>query len=337
MRKLWVLIACGAAQAVAADADSVKLLPSPLEMPRRIGPMISDGSAHSFEDPRLGKSYRYGGKGLLLHVYVYDAGLENIPDGADSIATCRQFEDAKAGVVKADYRDISLKAEQLVRLAPPNDAPLAREAVFELVRDGRQTISYVWITAVAKHFVKLRFTLDAELRDELPEARRAVLDVLGAALGPHLEPVDAGAKKPGATMNLTLDDTGDATAFMYGLLLTNIAGENEGQGPVCGGPFLPSYDIELGVYRGLVDMQNEGASSRFGKRLASIAAAGFLEEFVWTDLHREEWGSQAPEGLTLVEYNTWKKKHLKRFRRPSLGSVVIDHPRPMPLEASETP
>ena len=130
----------------------------------------------------LGSSYQYLGRGLSLTIYVYDAGVEAIPDGADNIPVCDQFEDAKNGVTKAGYRDMALKSEQMVRLAPPGDVLLAREAVFEFVRQERKTISYVWVTAAAKNFIKLRFSLDAELRDEVPEARRALLDALGEAV-----------------------------------------------------------------------------------------------------------------------------------------------------------
>ena len=122
----------------AAAEETLKLLPSPLEMPRRIGPMASDGAAHSYEDPRLGSSYQYLGRGLSLTIYVYDAGVDAIPDGADNIPVCDQFEDAKNGVAKAGYLDMALKSEQMVRLAPPGDVLLAREARIRIRAPGAQ-------------------------------------------------------------------------------------------------------------------------------------------------------------------------------------------------------
>src|SRR5215467_1196410 len=108
-RFLRAFLACGVLQAAAAaDDGALKLLPSPLEMPRRIGPMVTDGAGHAYEDPRLGISYMYEGAGLLLTVYVYDAGVESIPDGPDSAAVCEQFEEAKLGVTQAGYRDVVL-------------------------------------------------------------------------------------------------------------------------------------------------------------------------------------------------------------------------------------
>ncbi len=336
-RFLRVFLACGLLQAAAAaDQGPLKLLPSPLEMPRRIGPLVTDGAGHAYEDPRLGVSYDYDGEGLLLSVYVYDAGVESIPDGADNRAVCEQFEEAKEGVVRAGYRDVTLKAEQMVRLAPPADSPQAREAVYELIRKDRPMISYVWITGVAKHFVKLRFTLDARLRDEAPEARRAVLDALGDAVRPHLHPVDAQAEKSGTSPGFNLGAAGsdDITAqFTYMLLLSALA-EQPGQkeAPVCGGPFVPGFESDVAVMRQMIGLGKEDKPSKFAKALGSVDAAGLLPEFVWTELHREEWGDSPPAGLRLNDYKTWKKKNLKRFQRPKLGVVTIDHPRPMPLE-----
>jgi hypothetical protein len=73
-------------------------------------------------------------------------------------------------------------------------------------------------------------------------------------------------------------------------------------------------------------------SSKLAKQLAKVDQAGFFEEFVWVELHRESWGATPPEGLALPEYGAWRKKNLKRFKAPSFGSVVVQHPRPLPPE-----
>lgn len=335
-RILRVLLACGVLQAaVAADEGLLRLAPTPLEMPRRIGPLVTDGTGHAYENPRLGVSYDYGGEGLLLSIYVYDAGVESIPDGADNMAVCEQFEEAKGGVVRAGYRDVSLKSEQMVRLSPPADSPQAREAVYELVRKDRPMISYVWVTGVAKHFVKLRFTLDAQLRDEAQEARRAVLDALGEAVRPHLQPVDPKAEKPGTSMGFNMGGGNDdmTAQFTYMLLLSALADQpGQKEVPVCGGPFVPGFESDVALMREMLGLGKDDEASKFGKALASVEAAGFLPEFVWVDLHRVEWGDAAPSSLRLDEYKAWKKKNLKRFRRPNLGVITIDHPRPLPLE-----
>lgn len=223
---------------LASAQDSVRLLPTPLEMPARIGPLVFDGKPHKYEPAALGYSYQYNGSGLSLTVYVYDAGATNIPDGGDTVPNCYIFEQTKREIAAAGYSDVRLVSEQLVRLAPPDNAPLAREAVFEFVR---------------------------------------------------------------------------------------------------GDQYIPPYETELSAFRSLLAMNLPGAAGNLSRQLAPVAEAGFLEEFVWVELHRNEWGSARPDGLAVPEYQTWKETNLKEFRRPQPGAVIINRPRPMKIEAPPTP
>jgi hypothetical protein len=324
---MWVM----AAGAVAAEGP-VQLLPSPLVLPKRIGPMVLVGEPHRYDDPRLGVSYQYGGKGLSLTVYVYDAGETDLPDGADTIPSCREFEVAKQGV-EQNYQKVALKSEYLARLNPPDLLPQIREASYEYERDAQPTISFIWVTSVAKHFVKLRMSMASQLRDEVPDARRAVLAMLGEAIKPHLLPVDPKAEPPGTAMNVAAGSQDDMTSgLMYLMLLTAVADKSPELTPVCGGEIIPGYETELDLYRGMLTMNNEGATTQASKQLAKADKAGFLAELVWVEMHRESWGTVPPEGLALPEYKAWRKKNLKRFKAPDFGSVTVQHPRPLPPE-----
>lgn len=340
--KQWVGFAIAASfvgpvTAVAAAgpvANTVQLLPSPLVLPKRIGPMSLRGEPHKYEDPALGVSYQYGSDGLSLTVYVYDAGNKQIADGADTVPVCQEFEVAKQGVEQA-YQKAELKSQQLARVNPPDDRPLMREALYEYEREQRPTISFVWITAAAKYFVKLRLSMDPRLRDELPEARRALLAVMGEAIGPYLAPVDADAKPAGSSLGLNFGGGSDVemqAGIVYLALLNTLAGKSPELAPVCGGEVVPSLETEAGLYREMFGFDEDLAKGRFGKTIARIEQAGFLEEFLWTDQHREAWGTTPPKGLTLSEYEVWRKKNLKRFNAPDFGTVTIDHPRPLPIE-----
>ena len=233
------------------------------------------------------------------------------------------------------YQKPQLKVEQLVRLNPPDDLPQMREAQYEYEREGKPTISFIWITTAAKHFVKLRLSMAPRLRDELPEARRAVLGVMGEAIKPHLVPVDPKAKKAGSSVGFNLSGGSDdalQAGFWYLMLLNGVADQSPEQAPVCGGEFEPSLETELGIYRGMFEPGQELAESKLGKIITQIDRAGFLEEYLWVDRHREAWGVVPPAGLSLPEYAAWRKKNLKRFKPPDFGTVTIDHPRPLPLE-----
>jgi hypothetical protein len=334
-RKVGCLIALGFAGVAVAAEDTVKLLPTPLEMPRRIGPLVQSGEPHKYDPPALGVSYQYNGPGLSLTVYVYDGGETDIPDGGDTVLTCQQYENAKHEVMGAGYPHTTFKSEQLVRLDPPADLPLAREAVFEFEQQNEPVVSFLWATGVSKHFVKLRFSASGRLRDELPDARRAILAALGAAVKPHLAPVDPKADKPG--VSIVVNSSGSpadmAAGFGYLISLSAMVDNSPGSAPVCGGEFVPDYAQELAAYQGMLQISSEThGGSAFEQRLREISAAGFLEEFVWTYRHRDSWGLAAPDGLTLEPFNKWRKKHLKRFKVPEFGRIDVQHPKPMPVE-----
>jgi hypothetical protein len=340
-KAFWLALAlsCGAGLAQAAE-QTITLAPTAAEFPLRIGPMHLQGEPHKFDPPSLGVSYQYSGNGLSLTLYVYDAGIENIPDGGDTVQSCMQFEQAKQDVLAAGYGGTRLKSQQLARLAPPADWPLAREAVFEFQRDGQPTISYLWLTAVGKHFVKLRFSVNAQLRDELSDARHAVLSALGTAIGPHLLPVDPGAKEKNTTINLnagseSVEDM--STGILYLAILSTLADKSSDQAPVCGGEFIPSFESDVSLYRALFTFEPKGEASPLVKQLMRADEAGYLDELVWVEAHRDIWGETVPEGLALGDYKQWKKKNLERFRMDPFGGVTVGRPRPLPLEAADAP
>jgi hypothetical protein len=329
------LLACTTLASAAARAEPVKLLPGPFELPERIGPMRFDGKPHKYDDPRLGASYQYLGGGLSLTVYVYDLGAENIPDGGDTRLVCEAFEGAKGDVMRAGYQDVVVKTVRLARLDPTAESPVAREAVFEFTRDNRPTVSYLWLTGASKEFVKLRFSVDEKYRDELGEARRTVLDTLGEALKPHLEATDPHAEKNDVSVNVNpANDKGDmAAGLAYLMSLTADGTKHPESQPLCGGELVPDYASELAAFQKLVTVTKEsGRPGKFTRRLADVADAGFLDELVWTDRHREEWGTQPPGGLELEAFEEWRRKKLKRFTVPDFGTVSYDSPRPLPLE-----
>jgi hypothetical protein len=330
---LWMACAWSCVGAVYADDSRLRLEPTSLEIPRQFGPLSYRGTPDSFGDPALGTGYRFNAPGMALTFYAYDSGISDIPDGAESVVVCEEFEHAKSDVSKAGYGHTVHKGDQLVRLSPPEDHPLAREAAFEFEIETHPVLSFLWFTGFDKHFIKVRFTADAQLRDDVPELRRAVLDALGDAIGPGSTPAKVQEDKN--SIDIAFGDAGQdemTAGFLYAGMLGAIAEKAPESGPVCGGEFVPDFPTEMSVYRGLISMRDPKDKSRLLDRLASIDAAGFLDEFLWMDLHRDEWGTTPPEGLEVGAYQAWRKKNLRKFKRPSFARLVIHHPRPLPVE-----
>ena len=324
-----------AAARLAVAEDLVKLEPSPLELPAKIGPLVNTGTPHHYDRPGLGVSYQYGAQGLSLTVYVYDADRKDLADGADTVPSCQEFEMAKRGIEQS-YQSVELKSQRLVRIGEEADAPLVREAVYEFEREGHAAISYVWVTTVAGNFLKLRFSADPRLRDELPDARRALLTDVAKAVRPFLKPKDPNAKPPGASINISMGANGSGadmtSGFVYLSMLSAAVDKEPQLAPVCGGAIVPPYDTELSLWEAVLAMTDGKPKSPIEKAIAKASAAGFFKELVWVDLHREAWGEQPPQGLNLTGYAPWRQKNLKRFARPEFGAVVIDHPQPLPIE-----
>jgi hypothetical protein len=343
-RLLPWLLACFTALAPAIGAQEpvaatiLTLEPTPLQLPRRIGPLVADAEPHRFEDPSLGVGYQYRAAGLMLSLYVYDLGVRDIGDGPETAEACLQFEQAKGDVMQAGYADARIVAERLVKLLPGEDSPQVREAIFEFAVHGRSTSSYLWVTGVAGRFLKLRFSADAQLRDEMPEARRAILTALGEALAPHIHRRAADSSEQSS---ITLQPPTGASArddelgFLYTAALSAKAGQSPSLRPVCGGELEPSFDVEREIWREL-RAAGLAADSGFASQLGKAEAAGFLDEFIWTELHRPAWG-KAPGELKLEEYTRWKSRNLRRLRVPSLGEVIIHRPRPLPVESLDAP
>lgn len=320
---------------MASAQESITLLPAPIELPTRIGPLRFDGRPHAYEPAALGVSYQYNGAGISLTVYVYDAGVRNIPDGADTPVNCLLFEQAKREVAAA-ASDIRLVSQQLVRLAAPDDAPSAREAVFELVRDGESMLSYVWMTGVAKHIVKVRFSLASSYLHEAESARGVLLAALGDAVKPHLADASDAAEASEATLNMISGASREemAAGLTYLAMLQVLADQAPESRPVCGGDYIPTYAIELAAFQAMLALDLQEGTGRFGRQLVAAGKAGFLDELVWVEMHRDAWGGDAPDGLALTEYTAWKKRNLRRFKRPRLGSLFFNQPRPMEWEAA---
>jgi hypothetical protein len=334
MKNLGLLMVVLAGAQLAAAEGVLKLEPSPLEMPTRIGPLSTTGEPHKYDEPGLGVSWQYNAAGLSLTVYVYDADIKDLADGADTVPICREFEIAKRGIAQS-YQKVELKSQRLVRVGEGAEAPRVREAVFEFEREQRPQISYVWITSAAGKFLKLRFSADVRLRDEVPEARSALLTAVAAAVQPHLKPADPNAKKPSTSLAVNLSGGADAdmtAGLMYLGILSALADKSPELAPVCGGELVPSFDVEVSAWRDTFQMDGSKPKSTFGKLVVAADSAGFLEELVWVDLHRQDWGTQPPEGLDLEGYAPWRKKHMKRFQRPDFGRIVVEYPRPLPEE-----
>jgi hypothetical protein len=304
--------------AAALGDNTVRLSPSQLRLPQNIGPLRYNGE-NRYSDRRLGRSFGYNASGISLSIYVYDYGIEGIPDSADSMALCEQYEGAKREIERGgNYENVRFLGEVS---RPLNDAPAAprtREAVYEFDRNGVHALSVLWFLAADRHFLKLRLSLRAEVADELDEARTEILSALAEAIAQRRRLEPAREPTPVQEASIEVDSSYDpdtaALWLTYALELVKYSREHPDTRPACGGRLLAGFDAELAARRAaLAQYRGRDAAqrgTRYFDELLRVEEAGFLAEYAWHYLRDDRRDVSPPEGLRLAEFDVFRQREL---------------------------
>lgn len=154
----------GAVHRDAIQAAEADLVVAGLSFPQNIGKFVR-GNTRDFEsdNPGLGSSVAYHRPGVTTTVYVYDRQLTNIPDGPRSNPVRTELDSALEEIAelvrRGNYQSWKPRQTGEFRSASPGSG--FRFAVLTIRRDGRVTDSYVFVTALAGKFVKVRITAAA--------------------------------------------------------------------------------------------------------------------------------------------------------------------------------
>jgi hypothetical protein len=106
-------------------------------------------------------------------------------------------------------------------------------------------------------------------------------------------------------------------------------GRNGGRYHRVPGVIIPIFDEEVfargeaaKIYRNL-KQQNKAMESPYFNELEKVDAAGFMPEYVWRYLKRNEW-STAPPDLRAAEFDRWSRSNLASKHTPETrGNVVF--------------
>ena len=350
-RSLLVALAfaTSASRAVPLGDNLVRLEPSPFKLPQNIGPLRYEGE-NRYRDRRLGRSFSYAASGITLGIYVYDFGIAGIPDGPDSVVTCQQFESAKSEIEHGgNYRNVVLRAEASRPLREQSSL-VAREAMYELDRNGIHATSLLWLTAAGGYFFKLRLSLRSEVADELDEAREQVLTAIATALSaprPRKPETRAAAPIPGSKrdaaaaaieFDATLAPDEGASWLVYANELVRYAGEHPEVRPPCGGLLVPAFQPELVARRAALAawraQPGERSDSNYFALLSRVDEAGFLDEYVWYYLRDARRDGAPPASLDLAGFESFRARELASHVPQSGAHVRFDAVRILPLETA---
>ena len=280
-----------------------------LRLPQNIGPLRYAGE-NRYSDRRIGRSFGYNASGISLNIFVYDYGIRNLPEGPDSVAACEQFESAKQEIERGgNYQNVVLRGEVTRPLRAGAAAPLAREAVYEFERNGLKAISVLWITADG------RLLHQAAPVDAHGDRRRARRGARGRFLNRSRirstrdrrarRPRRPG-RRPEASIEMAAGgDAADAAMWLaYAVEISKFARENPGVGPPCGGLLdavvrARARGAARGACANIARGPRTGAARTISTCCRGSTTAGFLDEYVWSFLHRNAWGVSPPHELTI--------------------------------------
>jgi len=335
---LGIVLACagGGAHGVPLGDNTVKLAPSLLKLPQNIGPLRYAGE-NRYSDRRMGRSFGYNASGISLNIFVYDYGIRNLADGPDSVPACEQYQSAKEEIERGgNYEHVVLRGE-VSRPLRAGAGLTAREAVYEFERNGLSAISVLWITAADGFFIKLRLSMRTEIGDELDDAREQILESLAEAIDarPHREtPAAPAPAESSIEMNAGGDPADAAMWLAYAVELTKYEREHPDAAPPCGGNLEPTYQLEvdarLAALREYRARPANGRRSGYFQLLSKVEAAGFLDEYVWTYLHRDAWGDVPPHELSMGAFEEFRARELGAHTAQSGAHVRISAVRVLP-------
>jgi hypothetical protein len=328
---------CAGTQAAPLGDNTVRLAPSQLRLPQAIGPLRYSGE-NRFDDRRLGRSYGYNTAGISLSLYVYDYGVRDVPDGADSVPLCEQFETAKREIEQGgNYENVTLMSEYSRLLADGGNAQVAREALYSFERRGVRAVSALWLTAIDGFFIKLRLSLRSEVADELDDARTRILAALQEAIESRKrKPRQALSSPEEASIELGADIDADTAApwFEYAAHLITSSRRRPEIRPACGGPLSPDFAAELDARRAALTAfrarDPASRSSRYFDQLSRVDEAGFLAEYVWHYLRDEQRDLRPPGELRMGDFEAFRLRELPDHEVHTGARVRINAVRLLP-------
>jgi hypothetical protein len=171
------LVAACAALSFTASAAGVREPAIGLEFPERLGAMTLKGRTQ-FPQAADGASITYESPDVRGAVYVYNAGLKEVPAGIGSPVIHKHFMQTAAALQRAgkegpaNTRVTPIKASTLSAFPGCGPQFMWRSDAIEM--HGQTVVSRTYLTGFNNHFVKLRVT---HPRNDDKNAEQFVQDV----------------------------------------------------------------------------------------------------------------------------------------------------------------
>jgi hypothetical protein len=144
------------------------------------------------EHPGLGVGIGYNAPGITATIYLYNLGMESVPDSLDSPVLTALFEQAVEDVLQAGrmgmYDSLRKTSETVIGFPAPQSGPRALCASFDVVQQGVERLSKLYLLAYRNHFLKIRFTYDRNVLERAEDTLGQLLEYLAASMKNEAEP-----------------------------------------------------------------------------------------------------------------------------------------------------
>lgn len=154
-----------------------------LVFPERLAGM-DRGKVTDFEteQPGLGVSIGYNAPGITVTIYLYNMGMESVPDSLQSPVFRSHFKQVVDDVVQAGqlgyYGNLKKTSETAVSLSALQTGPNALCASFIYIQNDVERLSKLYLLPFRKHFLKVRFTYDRNIQSKAEDTLKKFLDYL---------------------------------------------------------------------------------------------------------------------------------------------------------------
>lgn len=138
--------------------------------------------------PGLGLSVGYNAPGRTLTIYLYNMGMNSVPDDVTSPVLRQQFEQAANDIARVaemgEYQNLRRLNEDEIVSISSNTGRKALSASFSFFQKnaGKDRLSKLYLMGYKNHFLKIPYTYDKDMQSEGEETFRKFLNELAKML-----------------------------------------------------------------------------------------------------------------------------------------------------------
>ncbi len=154
--------------AVAAWAEPYHHAATGIVFPDTLAALVKNEALMDYEaqTPGLGIAVRYGHPACKVDVYLYTMGLDSIPGDLHARLVKEHFLQMSEEVIgvaeRGLYENFQVLTEGELASQDAGVRPVWR-AAYRFTRDGQEYRSYLHVATFRDHFLKVRYTLSAEM------------------------------------------------------------------------------------------------------------------------------------------------------------------------------